>query len=323
VCFFTAVATKLKPLNVLTAFLFLISSVVAHASVGEPQSAWKKRAVSVCWGTAEHAMSADLPRISKMLIEHSEYDPFRFEDKLQVRETITREINLKTAGIELVGWEDCAENDPSDVMVFTEDLTQPPKHKTDLMFVTTYHGCSSIGDDSEGSSLKRFVHIKKLPDFNLKISSSQALDLIALHEFGHLVGLRHEHARRFEASGDANCFSQGIGLMESLGTSAKIYGDYDPNSIMNYCHDFSLMNKTGVDFYVYGLSDHSMRLDQTMDFGNHSSIKKFNPNEVNFLEGLTVIKTPAPELNATRVQVSIGLSESDRVTLRSIYHAKF
>lgn len=304
--------------------LHIILSASAQASVAEPQSAWKKKSVKVCWGSPLDAERADLPKLSKLMIEHSEYESFTSSDKRQVQETITREYNLKNTGIELVGWEDCEESDSSEVIVFSEDLTKPPKHLTDLMFVASYHGCSSIGDESPGSLLKRFVHIKKLPDYQLKLTSAQALDVIALHEFGHLVGLRHEHARRLDAMEDPNCYTQGIGLIEAMGTSAKLYSVYDPNSIMNYCHAYSLMNKTGNDFYVDDLSDVSLRVGGGQyAFGPSSVQFKFSPNDVNFTDDALVTKAEDQALKAIRFEVKIGLSKSDRHALKCMYDSTY
>ena len=267
---------------------------------------------------------AELPKLSKLLIEHSEYGSLSELDKLQVKESITSEYNLAQTGIELVGWNDCNQDDVSDVIVFSEDQTKAPKHFTDLSLVPTYHGCSSIGDESPGSLLKRFVLIKKLPDHQLKITSAQALEVTALHEFGHLLGLRHEHARRFDAGQDVNCYTQGIALIEAMGKTAKQYAAYDPNSMMNYCFDFSLMNKTGIDFYVDGLSEVNLNV-VNLDgyFYQNASQKRFNVNEVSFTDDSLVTKTKDVSLNAIHYQVKIGLSKGDRHTLRCMYDSSY
>ena len=71
--------------------LSLFASTSVFASVAEPESAWSKKSVRVCWGSSPDAVRADLPRLTKMLVEHSEFDSFSTLYKLQVSESITRE----------------------------------------------------------------------------------------------------------------------------------------------------------------------------------------------------------------------------------------
>ena len=71
-----------------------------------------------------------------------------------------------------------------------------------------------------------------------KIDFESCVKGLALHEFGHVLALRHEHARP-EAAFDANCkVARSVDLAdkETLGETAESKTRaYDPNSIMNYC----------------------------------------------------------------------------------------
>lgn len=80
------------------------------------------------------------------------------------------------------------------------------------------------------------------------------VELTAIHEFGHAIGLVHEHARP-----DMPAHVRGWCEKEVDGTSAKFpVGEWDPQSVMNYCNSdwinagkMSLLDIQGVRL-IYG-----------------------------------------------------------------------
>jgi hypothetical protein len=59
-------------------------TLLANASLAVPQAAWSKKTIHVCWGSISDVKYADLQSISKLLIEHSEYDSLSKAGKLPV-----------------------------------------------------------------------------------------------------------------------------------------------------------------------------------------------------------------------------------------------
>lgn len=66
----------------------------------------------------------------------------------------------------------------------------------------------------------------------LKIAKPSYYSALAAHEFGHLIGLRHEDIHP-DAAKDPQC--NGKAAEEPLSEQTKIE-KYDPNSIMNRCY---------------------------------------------------------------------------------------
>lgn len=82
-----------------------------------------------------------------------------------------------------------------------------------------------------------------------------------LHEFGHIAGLRHEHARP-ESYDDPGCKMENSpsrngrsSLTEKIFNTTETIGEYDPKSIMNYC--YINLNREKINTYqVSSLSNH-------------------------------------------------------------------
>ena len=101
-----------------------------------------------------------------------------------------------------------------------------------------------IGDTSSGLSrlLKHFLPQKfsRLP-LELYLSSEDGKKLdsayfqnIVVHEFGHALGLHHEQIREDNANG-RYCDNASGGTSTGRPQGATDVGDFDQNSIMNYC----------------------------------------------------------------------------------------
>ena len=228
-------------------------------SVGEPGAVWAQRVVKVCF------MGSDLAP-SKL--------EFSAEVRGWIQAAVSDEFQPEKTGVSFSGWNPCVRNDlSSGVYVARRELTKLGGSRTDSLIVdplakglTTDVFQKFVGDneftDGMGSGIwhatgsdysirkpKSNERVLALALFetetycgNVKVPKETCVRGTALHEFGHIVGLRHEHARP-EAKIDPNCQ---LGLsykpgQDPLGNSANEFVraaglPYDSVSMMNYCY---------------------------------------------------------------------------------------
>lgn len=239
-------------------------SEASVASITEPNVKWMKSNVIVCFGNKEHWKISRVWENSltyKKIPKEDEGIEFTKDQKDLIQRAITTNYNSDETGIFYSGWLDCAQNPKADVYILRT-------HKPDY----APHGVASIGQQSafvcqdrngtqvcsrqRDSSItgKDFVLIdtyKTMP----KLDLDNRMKGTALHEFGHLSGLRHEHARYEFAKNDFNCIESDLlnpnsHSREPEGATALLYSRYDANSIMNYCFNEMIGMKVGLKFFV-------------------------------------------------------------------------
>ena len=66
---------------------------------------------------------------------------------------------------------------------------------------------------------------------------------VVLHEFGHALGLLHEHQREDASKECIDALKQHIEPWQDPPVGGEIAGPYDPKSIMNYCYINGLSGK--------------------------------------------------------------------------------
>ncbi len=272
----------------LLSFLLTVGAEASGLSVVEPASAWPKRTIRVCW--SEEAS----PR-------HFGENPRR-----AVQEIIQQEYTLARTGIEFVGWESCATLPEG---VADVKIRQSTKNMGGFFRIW---GMASIGKGREDSKphLYLFYDENLAPEY--KMDPLEHLQMIALHEFGHLAGLRHEHIRD-EALGmeDAKCLTG-----EKADSSVSTVGDYDRNSIMNYCWNHhirkhgTLLTLTSSMIEALSLISPPEREEQARSF-----LKRFTRYRDQSLFGILFSESP----NTIGLKVKIGLSHGDLIALRTLY----
>lgn len=248
------------------------------------------------------------------------------KSKEAIKSLIQKEYNSQRIGVEFTGWKDCGDEAKADVIIFTTH-DSPHESLNDFIMGELPYGQATIGEAGDYNSkrevffkpanhLKPFVFIRMVDaSEGFKISPLKALKLTALHEFGHLLGLRHEHARD-EAKNDPNCSTTETyktKYSESLDKSTAFYGVYDPNSIMNYCHLRMLKKKVGLKFTV----------KNNFSITDFFNVTPFYPAKaVNFVDPMLVSKSEFKMLGETFTDYSIkiGISKGDLHSLRCMYH---
>lgn|GEM_PF-5469558 len=259
------------------AFLFslaLLGGTPAFGGAFEPSARWDQNEIRVCWlDSNEFKQNPDL------LDETLYFDETHLtripEVTRAIEAIVTREFTPKTTGIRFSGFGPCRISAPggrpeSDAILAIEHVNS---------FDEIIEGGSSIGvsvvDWLEGAIVPRERNDPGMPSLVLQIppekiysgahlSYLEAIQLTALHEFGHLAGLHHEHsAYREEALRDPYCVNSPFGPDlthkpdPALSLIPQKYFDtlfdlkgalrsgYDSTSIMSYCHTRQIVANGG------------------------------------------------------------------------------
>lgn len=173
-----------------------------------------------------------------------------------IKTYVTSEYSAKT-GVGFTGWGDCSD---AQMKSSTVRVTFNLKHNwTSSAAVVAGGGLSMVGMSSRtcgadcvGGTMRLDIGSKgsypasgsRYRDFT--VSRTRAT---AIHEFGHALGLMHEHERS-----DAVGCDKADGSVVA-GNNYVYVGDYDSTSIMNYCHSGSITTLSKGDiagvFYLY------------------------------------------------------------------------
>lgn len=165
-------------------------------------------------------------------------------DRDLIQSNITRNYNTRTEGmIAFTGWGTCSNSyDSPEIRI----KIGPPVPAGNGYVIT---GCSSIGPYPEaGFSGCRFTFFSR--PYNMYIST----DYIGtdVHEFGHALGLRHEHARTDspEECQTEEVVTDGEDIVSLNGNEGQIIyltEDYDEDSIMSYCNNSADLSQGDLD----------------------------------------------------------------------------
>lgn len=183
-----------------------------------------------------------------------------------IRKTLEEQFTPSRTGIHFVGFGDCHE-EPGDVFVWrsrprfngagtTGTASAYRIGQAEQVAVcppgVESEGCEVVEGADPGAGLWGFSRLLRAEaTAHMRLNSDAfcshkaAADLCRkgqlIHEFGHIAGLRHEHARP-EAAEDQRCIHYNLAAKTSEGTgaTAEYVGPYDPKSIMNYCYRWDL-----------------------------------------------------------------------------------
>jgi hypothetical protein len=226
------------------------------------------------------------------------------EQKQLIKDSIQNEYNLLQTGISFTGWHSCKEDPNAEAILIVVNSDEQPLGRASVGRSEVYR--NEVSYDLETFPLphdaKTFVLLNLRKAYDSVVSDEEELKYSAIHEFGHLAGLRHENISP-DAEKDPNCTEDDIGP-ESAMDNIKPLTPYDPSSIMNYCL-YNFIRKSGLDF----------RVD---DFGNVL-------NDLNALiftfEKLAVYDDELifRKVSDFRYQARFGLSKNDIEGLRCIY----
>lgn len=190
--------------------LLLIPSAYSGVHV---QNQWSKNHISVCFADEPGAVRT----IGNFTITTRAWSK---KKKELLTSWITEEYSLLQTGVVFEGFGDCKGSPESDVILFYYRVNP----------LLAYFNPVEIGiTDKLGP---RVSSIEGHPDSSnaIAISNVGLYKSLILHEFGHALGLAHEH-NHYKATND--------GICEEINPRfhAKLeYTPYDAESVMNYCH---------------------------------------------------------------------------------------
>lgn len=183
------------------------------------------------------------------------------------------------ARIKFEGWDSKCQKTSSGVRIIVEDL--PNTYIDAKTGKQTVGAPRTIGVGTQIDGVKNGLRLNfRFNDWSPYCSQSKEIRevciySVAVHEFGHVLGIHHEHTKLFTKemndlkSGQKDYFKQictnksldeiNAGLVNNSPQTRNLYwwNQYDPNSVMNYCNNIyikkaklSLLDIDGVtNFY--------------------------------------------------------------------------
>lgn len=238
---------------------------------------WPKKNITVCW-----AKKSDEQKICRTpgSFPEIEDDPSgNIELKDEIKQIISQEYSLEKTGIHFIGWNNCSESEHYDVMLFASSFLKAP-------LIEGAAGEACIGPCTNFSSNqtgKPYVILGMNPINGLKLGPLDDLRMTALHEFGHLSGLYHEHDNHPKVI---------LSLQQSNETVIPT-SKLDEFSVMNYNFNLKLRSN--------GLHFEQNKLDRI------------------FSEESRTVRIKSISNQSEAVDIQIGLSAGDINALKCLY----
>lgn len=170
---------------------------------------WQKKNLTTCYAKAE-AEIRNIGALRTHIFNWSE------EEKETLERLLAQEYSRSRTGISFSSFKDCEQSPNSDIVLF--------KARNGGLL----GGQASIGPKRKG-------YVEGFPSAHGYVLLYDLNLTNVTHEFGHVLGLQHEHLHPEAFDEDPNC------LRRILNAPAKLsehytYTPYNRTSIMNYCY---------------------------------------------------------------------------------------
>ena len=219
--------------------LSLISTSVFAGSLYSDDYQWRTKSIRACFAKGESG-KRELEGQSATISSWSS------GNKKQVQEWVTTEYSLARTGVEFTGWKDCKDDPAADVVVFYGRRSLKKLLLAD--FIGNIRAESTIGPSAYGD-IEGYEKAKAY----VWLQTDGLTRGTVTHEFGHALGLHHEHYA-WDAAKDPKCKDEPDAGAGPTVARASVHGEYDSDSIMSYCQ---LHQKGGTKL---GLSDGDVKL---------------------------------------------------------------
>lgn len=198
---------------ILFAFLVLASSA-SYAGVAK-YNRWTQAEINVCFGEkeTEYYMTG---------MEGPKRD-WKQSEKELVQKVLEEEYTPARTGYFFSGFKNCSETENINIVVGV-------RSGFTVQSVAGVNGIATVGMGGSKTSYER--------DRGAVVLSPRGVSKTTIvHEFGHVLGLLHEHLHpnAREESGSLCPYYLNSGDIDR----ATLYTDFDKTSVMNYCHIFS------------------------------------------------------------------------------------
>ncbi len=311
----------------ITILIFVaMASTYVFSSYVEINNKWNKNEVVVCWGNNLFDQTSYYNRLKndreKSRVSKYFSKPYSISAKKSIENIVSAEYSEEKTGIYFTGWKNCSETTAYDAIL----LTTTKRSKK-----INFSGFSSIGigRKNQRSDKPSIIFTGSFYTGKSHLQAKEQLRYLALHEFGHLAGLRHEHATK-ESNDDLNYeFYYWHWWQPMVGVNATLryeafenvvqFHQYDSSSIMNYIYEH-LLKVLGTSFTITD--------DKTIvKVKKYDGYSKYWFEEAIFPYRYDIqdrsLLTIEESNNASAIKVRIGLSQADRHTLKCVYDSEY
>ena len=175
---------------------------------------WERKEISVCFAGPEKELRIENGHELKI-------KNWKKRDKKNIEFWVNEEFSPERTGIHFVGWKSCTVTTESDVVLFYNSNSYVER------FV--HGGLDGLAGDlgpRRVESVSGFPWARSM----VAISKTGMNKGTAIHEFGHVAGLAHEHNHYDAPKYDKSCPHYRPTFSRKLE-----YTTFDPASIMSYC----------------------------------------------------------------------------------------
>ncbi len=178
------------------------------------ENTWKNPQIIVCFTDAE-----DEPRIENGF--PIKVKSWSKSNRRKLEAWVNEEYSEERTGIYFTGWKSCAEETEADVILFYNHNSYIKR-----FVLGDIDGVAGDLGPRKREMVNGFPGARSL----VAISKTGMNKGTAIHEFGHVAGLAHEHNHYDAPKPDKSCPHY-----ERNFTTKLEYTDFDPASIMSYC----------------------------------------------------------------------------------------